>query len=77
MMNICLYPVGGAEHFVGGLSAEIRKYHGKTFEDIIKGFDSDRHRVMFVAVVLMKTTLVVVIGSLPTSFFFSFSFPFF
>lgn len=39
----------------------------KTFEDVIKGFDSDRHRVMLVAVLLMKTTLVVVSGVFPTS----------
>lgn len=39
----------------------------KTFEDVIKGFDSDRHRVMLVAVLLVKTTLVVVSGVFPTS----------
>lgn len=39
----------------------------KTFEDIIKGFDSDRHRVMLVAVLPVKTTLVVVSGVFPTS----------
>ncbi len=44
----------------------------KTFEDVIKGFDSDRHRVMFVAVVLMKIALVAVSGSLPTSLLLSF-----
>lgn len=46
----------------------------KTFEDVIKGFDSDRHRVLFAAVVLLKTTLVVVSGSFPTSLLLA-SFP--
>lgn len=54
----------------------------KTFEDVIESFDSDRHRVMLAAVVLLKTTLGVVSGSLPTSLFLTsflslFLFPFF
>lgn len=44
----------------------------KTFEDVIKGFDSDRHRVMLVVVELMKTPLVVASGSLPASLLLTF-----
>lgn len=42
----------------------------KTFKDVIKGFDSDRHRVMLA--VPMKTTLLAVSGSLPTSLLLTF-----
>lgn len=44
----------------------------KTFQDTIEGFDSGRHRVMLVAMVLMKSTLVAMIGSLPASLLLSF-----
>lgn len=45
----------------------------KTFEDVIRGFDSDRRRVMLVALVLMEPTLVMAGGSLPTSLLLTFS----